>query len=74
VASATPDLQLPSELIGWYQIILLGHRGPYVNLPRIALDSEFWYTGYVCARIQILDFAAERDVDVAGDGGNRNCF
>ena len=60
------------SLIGWYQIILLGHRGPCVNLPKVALDGEFWYTGYVCARIQMLDFAAERDDD--GDGDNRNCF
>ena len=43
MASATPDLRLPSQLQGitvhWYQIILLGDRGTCVNnLSRVALD------------------------------------
>jgi len=40
MASATPDLRLPYQPQGWYQIILLGDRDTCVNnLLRVALDS-----------------------------------
>ena len=46
MASATPDVRLPSQPqgllppIGWYQIVLLGNRNTCVNnLPRVALNS-----------------------------------
>jgi len=40
VASATPDLRLPSQLQGWYQIILLGDRGTSVLTTCPALHSN----------------------------------